>query len=179
MNKFKMINPNTVKRDLNPVKFGLDSKRNLQISLSHDAVKRLGLLDDEDTPIVQLGVDGTLIGIFAAAIGEHGFELKKTVTRTINDSPRYTLAVQCDALFEGVEAESFRARTMTSVQFMDDTEQKGLTFDTTDHLFPFTDNKQPEPEPEQLEEKTPEVEVEQEKPAQLSESWQEEEPSVF
>lgn len=177
MNNFKMISPNTVKRDFNPVKFGLDSKRNLQISLSQDAVKRLGLLDSEETPIVNLGVDGALIGIFAAPIGEHGFELKKTVTRTANDSPRYTLAVQCDALFEGVEVESFRARTMASVQFMDGAEQKGLTFDVADHLFLITDNKQPEPE--QLEEEKPQVEVEQEESAQLGESWQEEEPSVF
>lgn len=176
MNNFKMINPNAVKRDLNPVKFGLDSKRNLQISLSHDAVKRLGLLDSqeaEDAPIVKLGVDGSLIGIFAADIGEHGFELKKTATRTVNDLPRYTLAVQCDALFEGVKADSFRARIMTSVQFMDHAEQKGLTFNVADHLFPPTDDKSQDDdrqsEPEQLEEN----------PVQLSESWQEEDQSVF
>ncbi|MBE0508424.1 MAG: hypothetical protein IBX50_17175 [Marinospirillum sp.] len=144
---FNIINPAEArqKRDFNPVKLGFDQKQNITVSLSSDAVERIGLLSDDETPIIQLGVDGKKIGIFAAPIGRSGFELKKTS----GDLPRYTFSVPVEALFPDaadlVQAP-FRARIMTSVSFEEHSGMKGVIVDAADHLFATAEPVIAEPE---------------------------------
>lgn len=134
---FKMITPAAAKRDLNPVKVGLDQKKNLQISLSQDAAHKLGLIPEQDgeTPLVALGVSGYKLGIFTASEGQPGFELKQTSNRDAS-LRRYNVSVPCDALFADVQVESFRARIMTSTQYIEQNGSTGVSVDLQDHLYP-------------------------------------------
>jgi len=133
---FKMIDPSAVKakQDFHPIKMGFDAKGNVNISINQSTAKRIGLIVDgeEESPLAVVGIDGSVIGIQAAAEGQAGFELSKTKAEV----PRYQFALPVSSLFEeDIAIEPFRARIMTSVKFTDNSGAEMVTFDVAEHLF--------------------------------------------
>ena len=133
---FKMIDPSAVKakQDFHPIKMGFDAKGNVNISINQSTAKRIGLIvgGEEESPLAVVGIDGSVIGIQAAAEGQAGFELSKTKAEV----PRYQFALPVSSLFEeDIAIEPFRARIMTSVKFTDNSGAEMVTFDVAEHLF--------------------------------------------
>jgi hypothetical protein len=139
----RMINPAEAnqKQDYNPVKLGLDQKQNVTISLNESTAKRLGLIvkEGEESPLLQVGVDGTKLYLIPAGEGQTGFELSKTK----GELPRYQFSLHRSSLFDAEAlaedgqqfAETFRARIMSYVQNEEIEGVNALSIDVKDSLI--------------------------------------------